>query len=728
MNLRRTKIGLLVGLATLAGASLPADAARLQQVRINPMLAGQTAIEFEFDGSVSYTDVLKYRPNYLLVNVADSQSDYDKDQITINNGAVKDVNIGTSGTDLQFKVGLKDLVPYKISQSGNSLFVTLGQNNNAIVATANANTAGATINNVNNIDFRKNGEEGLVVIGLDNNSAAVDVSNRGSSIRVKLNATGVNADQLQTYDVMDFGTPVKTVNVSKTGNSAFVDIAVNGRVDYKTEQNGNQLVVRVAKKKEAKKDLPKYNGKPISLNFQDVPVRTVLQLIADFNNFNLVTTDTVRGNITIRLDSVPWEQALDTILRVKGLDKRLDGNILLVAQAKELADLEEQKLQGKKKVEELAPLVTEYVQINYAKATELAQLLAAKNTDANNNSGRILSPRGSVSVDQRTNTLIVKDTAETLDKIQDLVKKLDIPIKQVTIEARIVTIDDTVSEELGVNWSLSKNGNNSPQSAFATANSSTLAPYGDGNTGVHTYTETHEVGHYETDDNGKQSWVVDEAVTTPGGTWRDGSGSKFRSGHGHWMSQTAFDTVANGFGISLGKVWDNILVDMYLSALETENKAEVISSPRVTTANQQEALIEQGVDIPTEVSTSSGSTSTEWKKAVLSLKVTPQITPDNRIILDLVVTQDTMGEEVATGTGRERSINTQRVETQVLVDNGETIVLGGIYQQEITKRVSKVPLLGDIPYLGALFRYTNNSNRKRELLVFVTPKIVIEKE
>lgn len=728
MNLRRTKIGLLVGLATLAGASLPADAARLQQVRINPLLAGQTAIEFEFDGSVSYTDVLKYRPNYLLVNVADSQSDYAKDQIAINNGSVKDVNIGTSGTDLQLKVGLKDLVPYKISQSGNSLFVTLGQNNDAVVATANANTAGATINNVNNIDFRKNGEEGLVIIGLDNNSAAVDVSNRGNSIRVKLNATGANADQLQTYDVMDFGTPVKTVNVSKTGNATFVDITVNNRVDYKTEQKGNQLVVRVAKKKEAKKDLPKYNGKPISLNFQDVPVRTVLQLIADFNNFNLVTTDTVRGNITIRLDSVPWEQALDTILRVKGLDKRLDGNILLVAQAKELADLEEQKLQGKKKVEELAPLVTEYIQINYAKATELSQLLATKNSDANNNNGRILSPRGSVSVDQRTNTLIVKDTAETLDKIQDLVKKLDIPIKQVTIEARIVTIDDTVSEELGVNWSLSKNGNNSPQSAFATANSSTLAPYGDGNTGVHTYTETQEVGHYETDDSGKTSYVVDETVTVPGGTWRDGSTSKFRSGHGHWMSQTAFDTVTNGFGISLGKVWDNILVDMYLSALETENKAEVISSPRVTTANQQEALIEQGVDIPTEVSTSSGSTSTEWKKAVLSLKVTPQITPDNRIILDLVVTQDTMGEEVATGTGRERSINTQRVETQVLVDNGETIVLGGIYQQEITKRVSKVPLLGDIPYLGALFRYTNNSNRKRELLVFVTPKIVIEKE
>ena len=700
MKLRRTKIGLLVGLATLAGACLPADAARLQQVKVNSLMVGQTAIEFEFDESVSYTDVLKYRPNYLLVNVADSQSDFGRDVVPVNNGAVKDVNIGASGTDLQLKVGLKDLVPYNISQNGNSLVVTLGQNGKASAAKANSNVGAATINSINNVDFRKNGNDGVVVIGLDNNSAAVDVSQRSSnSLRVRFNATGVNADQLQTYDVTDFGTPVKSMHVSKQGNTAFVDIAFNGKIDYKTEQKGNQFVVNVSKKKETKKEMPKYNGKPISLNFQDVPVRTVLQLIADFNNFNLVTTDTVRGNITIRLDSVPWEQALETILRVKGLDKRLDGNILLVAQAKELADLEEQKLQGQKKVEELAPLVTEYVQVNYAKASEIAALLSAGG-DSKEGNGRILTNRGSVSVDQRTNTLIVKDTAETIDKIQDLVQKLDVPVKQVTIEARIVTIDDSVSEELGVNWSLSKNGlnpniNNLPQKSIPTAQNTTLDPY----------------GKVDADN----LYWYNESKTNP-------------SGHGHWMSQTAFDTVKNGFGISIGKIWDNILVDMYLSALETENKAEVISSPRVTTANQKEALIEQGVDVPTEVSTSSGATSTEWKRAVLSLKVTPQITPDNRIILDLVVTQDTLGEEVSTGNGRERSINTQRVETQVLVENGETIVLGGIYQQELTKRVSKVPLLGDIPYLGALFRYTNDSNRKKELLVFVTPKIVIDKQ
>ena len=521
MKLRRTKIGLLVGLATLAGACLPADAARLQQVKVNSAMVGQTAIEFEFDESVSYTDVLKYRPNYLLVNVADSQSDFGKNVVSVNSGAVKDVNIGTFGTDLQLKVGLKDLVPYNIAQNGNSLVVTLGQNGKATAAKANSNAGVATINSINNVDFRKNGNDGVVVIGLDNNSAAVDVSQRSSnSLRVRFNATGVNADQLQTYDVTDFGTPVKSMHVSKQGNTAFVDIAFNGRVDYKTEQKGNQFVVNVSKKKETKKEMPKYNGKPISLNFQDVPVRTVLQLIADFNNFNLVTTDTVRGNITIRLDSVPWEQALETILRVKGLDKRLDGNILLVAQAKELADLEEQKLQGQKKVEELAPLVTEYVQVNYAKASEIAALLVASSDSNKEGNGRILTNRGSVSVDQRTNTLIVKDTAETIDKIQDLVQKLDIPVKQVTIEARIVTIDDTVSEELGVNWSLSKNNmnqHNFPQSSTPTAGNATLDPYG-------------------MKDADNLYWDLN------GGTRSDGTSV---NNHGHWMPQTAFDTVKN---------------------------------------------------------------------------------------------------------------------------------------------------------------------------------------
>lgn len=692
MNLRKTKLGLMVGLATMAGATLPVDAATLQNVVINPNAAGQLAIEFQFDGNVpAYTDVLKYRPNYLLLNIQDSDNGMAQNSVAINRGKLKDVQIANVGTNLQMKVGLKDLVPYKVAQNGNSLVVNFGMDGKAMAAKANAGaTTAGYINTLNSLDFRKGGENaGVVVVGLANNAAAVDVQPRGNSIQLKFNATDVEQGQLQSYDVQDFGTSVRSVSVSKKNGMAIVDIACNGMVDYKYDQRGNNFVIEVTKKKVEKKDMPKYNGKPISLNFQDVPVRTVLQLIADFNNFNLVTTDTVKGNITIRLDSVPWEQALDTILQVKGLDKRLDGNILLVAQAKELADLEQQKLEGKKKVEELAPLITEYVQINYAKASDIASLLggSAAVADAKHTSGNsILSPRGSVTIDQRTNTLIVKDTAESIEKIQDLVKKLDVPVKQVSIEARLVTIDEDVTDELGVNWTFSKTNN-----PLAAKLGNNLATY-----------------------NADGSEVYSNSFGEPT--------------HGHMFSQTAFNTASQGFGISIGKVWDNVLVDMYLSALESEKRGEVIASPRVTTANQKEALIEQGTKFPTQVSTSSGATSVQWETATISLKVTPQITPDNRIILDLKVTQDTLGETVATGTGTAQSINTQQVTTQVLVENGETIVLGGIYQQTISKTVTKVPLLGDIPFLGFLFRYSKDQNVKRELLIFVTPKIIVDKQ
>ncbi len=702
MNLHRTKIGLLVGLATLAGASLPADAAKLQNVKINTLMAGQTAIEFQFDGQVpSYTDVLKYRPNYLLLNVDDSENGLASNNVPVNRGAVKDVTLVNNGANLQMRVGLNDLVPYKVAQKGNSLIVNLGQSSETLAARANSGaSSSAAINTINNVDFKKlDGTSGKIVISLDNTSAAVDVSPRGNSVQLRFNATGVSADQLQTYDVSDFGTVVKNIAVSKRGSMAVVDIACNGMVEVKHEQKGNNIEVVINKKKEVKKELPKYTGKPISLNFQDVPVRTVLQLIADFNNFNLVTTDTVKGNITIRLDSVPWEQALETILRIKGLDKRLDGNILLVAQAKELADLEQQKLEGKKKVEELAPLVSEYIQINYAKASDIVALLGTQSAAANaggaSANNTIISPRGSVGFDARTNTLIVKDTAESIEKIMDLVKRLDVPVKQVSIEARIVTVDENVTDELGVNWSFSKLNNNAPQQNIPMAASTALDPYG-----------------IKADDSGNTSYPIEYENV----------------GHGHFMSQTAFNTATQGFGVSIGKIWDNVLLDMYLSALESETKAELIASPRVTTANQKQALIEQGTMFPTEVSTSSGATSVEWSKATLSLQVTPQITPDNRIILDLKVTQDTLGDTVSTGTGQATSINTQQVTTQVLVENGETIVLGGIYQQTIKKSVTKVPLLGDIPFLGVLFRYTNDTNTKRELLIFVTPKIIVDKQ
>jgi len=707
MNQQKSRIGQFVMLAVLASVWLPAEAAsRLEQIKVNPLMAGQLQLELNFDQPVSsFVDRLKYQPNQLVLQVADSSSALVMNQIPVERKGVQKIDVVPNGTGLDVLVDLKQLMPYQINQSGNSLLVTLGQAEPAAPATQAAATAAvastvpvatpatdtasvsaksspvsaSTINRIKSIDFRRGKDgQGQLLVGLDNSSAAVDITNRGSHVIAKFHATAVADELIALMDVTDFATPVGKIDVSKQGNDIVLDLSVSGGFDYRYDQSQNLFVVEVAAKKvatTAKKDAGKvkYQGKPISLNFQDVPIRTVLQLIADFNNFNLVTTDSVAGNITLRLDGVPWEQALDTVLKVKGLDKRLDGNILLVAPAKEIAEREKQSLESKNQVAELAPLVTEYIQINYAKAGEIAGLLSTDKT-------RLLSSRGAVSVDDRTNTLLVKDTPEVIDHIKRMLQVLDIPVKQVIIEARMVTIDDGVDEQLGVRWGVTK-----------------------------------------AEENGSISGTIEGNDSVAGGTVPTGDDVSDRLN-----VNLPVASAAGSIAFQVAKLADGTLLDLELSALETENKAEIIASPRVTTANQKEAIIEQGTEFPSNTSSSSGATTVEWKKAVLSLKVTPHITPDNRVILDLTVTQDTLGQEVKTGTGTGTAINTQQISTQVLVDNGETLVLGGIYQQTMKKDVTKVPVLGDIPGVGYLFRSTSEKNSKRELLIFVTPKIVVE--
>jgi type IV pilus assembly protein PilQ len=411
-----------------------------------------------------------------------------------------------------------------------------------------------------------------------------------------------------------------------------------------------------------------FSGRAISLNFQDISVRTVLQIVADYNGFNLVTSDTVAGNITLRLDGVPWDQALDIILKVKGLDKRMEGNILMVAPSDELAAREARDLQAQQQVEELAPLYSEYVQVNYAKAAEFAALI--KNED-----NSILSLRGSVSVDERTNTLLIRDTATSIEDIKRMVSVLDIPVRQVIIESRMVTVKDNINEELGIRWGVTDTGSDSSTSGSLSGAESA------GNGIIPSLSDRLN---------------VNLPVASPAGS----------------------------IAFQVARLADGTILDLELSAMEKENKGEIIASPRITTANQKEAYIEQGVEIPYQEAASSGATSTQFKKAVLSLTVTPHITPDDRIILDLVVTQDTVSD-VSNGTAP--AIDTQRIGTQVLVNNGETIVLGGIYQQQTISSVSKVPVLGDIPYFGWMFRNSSNFNEKKELLIFVTPRIVTER-
>jgi type IV pilus assembly protein PilQ len=530
-------------------------------------------------------------------------------------------------------------------------------------------------NQLNGIDFKRSADGGAkIVIVFDNTRFDVKTQKTSSGFELELPKTKVADDQLLKMDVTDFATPVSAIESFQLEEAAKLVVDAN-LYTIAQQRNDNTLIVDVVpitqEQAAVQEKVEAFNGEPISLDFQDVPVRQVLQIIAQVNGFNLVTTDTVNGNITISLTDVPWDQALNVILKIKGLDKRFEGNILLIAPAEELLAQETQQLQSKMQVAELAPLVSSSIQINYAKAADMAAILSSAE-------GSILSPRGAVTVDERTNTLLVRDTQTSIDQARSTVESLDIPVKQVLIESRIVTVLDNVDEQIGVRWGFSDRN---------------------GDDGV--------------------SGSIEGAGTIAGGT--------VPSLAERLNVNLPVTGAAGSIGIQVARLVDGTILDLELSALETENKGEVIASPRITVANQQESYIEQGTEIPFVQATSSGATSVEFKKAVLSLRATPQITPDNRIILDLVVTQDTQGETVSTSTGPAVAIDTQEISTQVLVENGETIVLGGIFQQTTNKNKSQVPLLGDLPVVGRLFKNSQEEIEKRELLIFVTPKILTDR-
>ncbi|MDX1706046.1 type IV pilus secretin PilQ family protein [Pseudidiomarina sp.] len=515
---------------------------------------------------------------------------------------------------------------------------------------------------VTNIDFTRLPDDvGLLRLSVNNGDAEHEVRTIGNRLELTLFDTYLPEDLLYVLDVSQFGSPVAHVETFRENGNTLITVTGKEAFRHQLEHLGNDFNLKLFTIDDDRSEaFADGSRQPISLNFQDVPVRQLLQILAEENGLNLVASESVTGNITLRLENVPWERALETILRVKGLAKRIDGNILIVAPAAELAQREQQELEASQRMSELAPLSSSYIQINYAKASEIASILRTESSD-------LLSARGAVTVDDRTNTLLVRDTAEQIANVKAMVEVLDIPVKQVIIEARMVTVRDNISDELGIEWGLS-NPNMSEPDLFGS----------------------------DTDVSG--DFNVNLPVSNPAAT----------------------------FGMQIAKMADGRILDLELSALERENKGEIIASPRITTANQKPAYIEQGTEIPYVESASSGATSVQFKKAVLGLRVTPQITPDNRVILDLVITQNTRGDTVSTPTGPAVSIDTQEIGTQVLVENGETIVLGGIYQQQILNDITKVPLLGDIPYVGVLFRNESQIHEKRELLIFVTPRIVTD--
>jgi len=658
-----------------ADDSSSAQSNELVGISYNTIQSDQIVLVFSFAQNISALPEVKTSMTPAFVEVTFDANAFGKElkETLVSHAGVKNITLDAGTGKVVALINLEKLAVFDVALNNDKEFaITFNYGESAEVVETLSPAGDEFINHIEAIDFRLNSDnEGQILVYLKDNMLAADVNDKLGKLNVEFHNTEIIDDLLYKLDVTDFGTLVTSIETFKEGRNARLVIEVESGFIFTQKQQDNLFILTV-KEKPVKAptylgETDDFNGRSISLSFQDIPVRTVLQIIADYNEFNLIISDTVTGNITLRLDGVPWDQALSIILKVKGLDKRMQGNILMVAPSDELAAREAQTLQARQQVEELAELYSEYVQINYAKASEFAELI--KNEDTS-----LLSTRGSVSVDERTNTLLIRDTAKSIEDIKRMVTILDVPIRQVVIEARMVTVKDNMNEELGIRW-----------------------------------------GVTNTDGEGTTSGSLEGVDTARGGA--------VPSLTDRLNVNLPVASPAGTIAFQVARLANGTILDLELSALEKENKGEVIASPRITTSNQKEAYIEQGVEIPYQEAASSGATATQFKKAVLSLTVTPHITPDDKIILDLVVTQDTISD-VTSGTAP--AIDTQRIGTQVLVNNGETIVLGGIYQQAIISTVSKIPVLGDIPYLGWLFRTSSQLNEKKELLIFVTPRIVTE--
>ena len=630
----------------------------------------------------------------------------------------RDVNLGPLNTVLTAEangrtrvvLNLGTMVKYETHRSGNVVTIMLGGGDDYSPATtqfADMSASGSQSyaasggRAISNIDFRRTRDGGgRVIIKLTDPSTPVDIRQEGGRVVATFKDTRLPAELMRRLDVMDFATPVTTVDALRTNLDARIVISAEGKYEQLAYQSDNEFTIEINPAADATaaesslfSETKEYDGQRLTLNFQDIETRAVLQLLAETSGKNIVVSDTVQGSVTLRLRNVPWDQALDIVMTTKGLDMRQNGNVIMVAPAEEIAARETADLEAQLAISELEPMYSEFLQVNYAKASDLAALITA---EGGGNS--MMSDRGSIGVDGRTNTLLVQDTAERLQNIRRMVRILDIPIKQVLIESRIVIVGDTFSRDLGIRLGVTKFRANSTDGITAISG-----------TGIGTDTM---IGS-----------ALDNLADPANGT----------------IFPVELPALVNRYNVnvpiadaagrfSLAILETDYLIDLELTALQAEGRGEIISTPRVITANQKEARIEQGVEIPYQQSASSGATTIQFKKAVLSLTVTPQITPDNNIIMDLIVHKDSVGEIVSTGGlgGTVPSIDTRAVETQVLVADGQTVVLGGIYETERRETIRKVPFLGDIPFAGVLFRSKQIVDNKAELLIFVTPRILEE--
>jgi len=668
-------------LAAVLAVLLPALSAfaapvTMTDIGFNALPGGKFEIRMKFDGAPpsphSYTID---KPARIALDLPGVSSALAQKKHTLAFDNAQSVVVVESGGRTRVIVNLVEVAPYQATVEGNELVVSVGSGATGQYLTEGGGSIGTTVgtaaahagvhSGIKDFNFRRGANgEGRVELQLADPHADVDVRLEGNMIKVAFFDTTVPAELQRRYDVVDFATPVEMVDVSQAGSQASVGIKVTGEYDYLAYQADTEFTLSVKpltaqEQADEQKKKFAYTGEKLSLNFQDIEVRAVLQLIADFTNLNLVASDTVTGRITLRLKNVPWDQALDLVLKTKGLDKRLVGNVLTVAPAAEIAAREKLELETNKQVNELAPLHTDFIEVRYAKAADLLAMLTGKNS--------ILSTRGTASIDKRTNLLIVQDTDQVLAEVRSLLKRLDVPVRQVLIEARIVKARANVSKDLGIQWG----------------------------------------GRYG--DNDGNNMVIGGSGVRAGVPGPVTGGDVVNLG----VTKTGTTT------LNLGFVNNSNILNLSLTAIEENGDSQTLAQPKVLTADKQMAKIEQGTEIPYQEATSSGATSTSFKPAVLALEVTPQITPDNRIIMDLQVNQDVPGA-VTNGIP---SIDTTRIKTQVLVDNGQTVVLGGIYTQDDTFTETKTPLLGDVPYVGSLFKRTSKGKIKSELLIFITPRL-----
>jgi type IV pilus assembly protein PilQ len=696
---RDALVGVTVALSSMVLAHQAlGESPTIESIDFTSRASGQFEIQLGFDRAPpDFKGYTVEKPARIAIDFTDTSVRLDQKKYSLPYGNASSVMVVESGGRARLVVNLPKLVPYETRTEGNSLFITVGDSGTANYLKPNSEpnalssrvetVIGATTE-INDLQFQRTPEgEGRLILTLSDPKVDVNVFSEAGDIKLEFKDAAVPERLLRRFDVADFATPVHSVEVKTTKKGTVLTLKTAENTEYQTHQTDNQFVLSVktlsADEMDKRRNEFAYVGDRISLNFQDIEVRAVLQLIADFTELNLVASDTVTGRITLRLQNVPWDQALELVLKTRGLDQRQIGNVLMIAPAEEISERERQQIEANKQIAELAPLSTEFIRVRYAKANEVVDLFSAGSEDG----GSLISARGSVIVDPRTNSLIVTETAAKLTEIRSLIDLVDIPIRQVMIEARIVIAQSSLDEELGIRWGGGHTNTNFGGNALSvsgdTANVSALnQAMIDGTPGALSY---------------PGALLVDLGVAEPAGSFAVGFTSK------------------------------DVFLTAELSALEAVGKGEVVSQPKVITGDKQKASIKSGTELPYQESSAGGATATQFKEAVLQLDVTPNITPDDRILLDLIINQDSIGELVPSGNGGSiPTIDTTQLTTQVLVGNGETIVLGGVFRTEDLEKVLKVPILGDLPVMGQFFRSSSTSRTKTETLIFITPRILAD--